>query len=315
MDWDKVRERIRGPVASMITPLNDDHSIDVEGFRENARFLLDNGYVEGKAVVMAATPPGEDTDLTLDERKMVMRLLAEEAGGKVPLITSATDNSLDTVIDLAKYAHDLGYTTIQLPPPYYHGTTPDEVFEWYERVAKAVDIGISVYNTTWLGILGGVGFQEALIERFTEIPNIVAIKWSSPNRWMYIQVLTKFKDRFAIVDNQWKGLGAMFGAKAMLTVTANFHPKRELDIWALLEAGRYGEAIELWKKLTLPYYMWIQAMRKQGINGEAPIVKAPMRLAGRPAGPSKPPYDHKFTPEQLAWLKEILIKGGVPGVK
>ena len=69
------------------------------------------------------------------------------------------------------------------------------------------------------------------------------------------------------------------------------------------------------KKLTLPYYMWIQAMRKQGINGEALIVKAPMRLAGRPTGPSKPPYNHKFTPKQLAWLSEILIEGEVPGVK
>ena len=231
------------------------------------------------------------------------------------MITSAVDNSLNTVIDLAKNAHDLGYATVQLPPPYYHGTTPDEVIDWYSRVAEAVEIGISVYNTTWLGVLGGEGFQENIIERFTEIPNIVALKWSSPNIKTYIHILTRFKDDFAIVDNQLNGLGRMFGAKAMLTVTANFHPKRELEIWALLDTGRYSEAIELWKKLTLPYYMWIQAMMKQGINGEGPIVKAAMQLAGRPAGPSKPPYDHKFTSEQLEWLKEVLIKGGVPGVE
>jgi 4-hydroxy-tetrahydrodipicolinate synthase len=299
----------------MITPLKEDYSIDEDGFRENVKFLLDNGYVTGKAVLMAATPPGEDTSLSIEERKTVMRLLAEEAGGKVPLVTSACDNSLATVIDLAKYAHDLGYISVQLPPPYYHGTTPDEVFDWYQRVAKEVEIGISVYNTTWLGVLGGVGFQEALIERFTEIPNIVALKWSSPNGWAYFHVLDKFKDRFAIVDNQWKGLGVMFGADALLSVTAQFHPKQELEVWALFKAGRYAEAIDLWKKLSIPYYMWVQAMAQQGINGEGAIVKAPMKLAGRPAGPSKPPYDHKFTPDQLAWLKDILIAGDVPGVK
>jgi dihydrodipicolinate synthase/N-acetylneuraminate lyase len=299
----------------MITPLKDDYTIDAEGFRENVRFILDSGYKTGKAVIMAATPPGEDVYLSLEERKTVMQLLAEEAGGKVPLVTSACDNSLATVIDLAKHAHDLGFTAIQLPAPFYHDTTPDEVFDWYQRVAKEVEIGISAYNTTWLGLLSGVGFQEAILERLSTIPNIVALKWSSPNMWTYIQIFDKFKNRFAIVDNAMKGLGAMYGAQAMLTITANFHPKRELEIWELMKTGRYAEGIELWKKLTLPYYLWLQAMKKQGINGEAPITKAPMKLAGRPAGPCKPPYDHKFTPEQLAWLKEVLIQGGVPGVK
>ena len=60
MDWDKIRESITGPVASTITPLKSDYSIDAEGFRENIRFILDSGYVTGKAVIMAATPPGED---------------------------------------------------------------------------------------------------------------------------------------------------------------------------------------------------------------------------------------------------------------
>jgi len=315
MDWDKIRESITGPVASTITPLKDDYTIDVEGFRENIQFLLDSGYITGKAVIMAATPPGEDQYLSIEERKTVMRLLAEETGGKVPLITSATDNSLTTVVDLAKHAHDLGFTAIQLPAPYYHGTTPDMVFDWYQRVAKEVEIGISAYNTTWLGLLGGGGFQEALLERFTKIPNIVAIKWSSPNNFLYIQVLDKFKNRFAMVDNALKGLGAMYGAQAMLTITANFHPKHELEMWAFMKAGRYTEGLELWKKLTLPFYMWSQAVIHQGIQGEAPRAKAAMKLVGRPAGPCKPPYDQKFTPEQLAWLKEVLLKGDVPGVK
>lgn len=315
MTNEKLKRRVVGPCTSLITPFNKDLTLDERGLRENIRFVLDAGFKEGVGVLLAATPGGESPSMSIPMRKRAMEVIADEAVGKLPTETATHDNSFEAVVDLMRHAKDLGFDMVQLQPPWYHGTSPDEVFRFYDAVTHAVDIPVMVYNATWLGILGGVGLEEPLVERLSTLDGILGIKWSSPNWHTYIQILRKWTNRFVFMDNNFHGLGCMFGSQSFLDVLGQFHPKYPLDLWKLIQKHDWDGAIEHLWKLEVPYYLWIGEMQKQGIHGEGPLVKAPMRLAGRPAGPAIPPYEVKYTEAQLRPLQEILYKGGVPGVK
>ncbi len=314
MELEEVKRKIVGPAVPLITPLKPDYELDLDGLRTIARFAVDNGIVEGKATLMAVTAAGECPALTMEERKRAMEVVADEVGGKVPLITSAQDCSLKNVIELCKHAEKLGYDCIQISPPFYFDTSPAEVIRFFELINEATNIGVMVYNTTWLGVLGGKGIDTELMERLYQIGNIISVKWSSPNFYTYIDVLRNYADKMAFIDNQYHGLGHLFGAKGFLAVIGGFYPKYVLRLWELYEARRYNEAIEELWKLQIPLYQWFKDMAEQGINGEGAILKPCFSMVGLPAGPARPPNDMELNEEQRSRLREILIKGGVPVV-
>lgn len=313
MDLEYVKERIRGPTVPLITPLKEDYEIDYDGLKTLARFVVDNGIREGKAVLMAVTAAGECPALTIEERKKAMEAVAEEVGGKVLLVTSAQDCSLKQVIELTKHARDTGYECVQVSPPFYYETSPEEVVRFYELINEAVsDVGVMVYNTTWLGILGGAGIDTSLMDRLAEIKNIISIKWSSPSFFTYINAMRQHAEELAFIDNQYHGLGHMFGAKGFLAALGVVYPKYVLKLWELMEARKYGEALkELWK-LQIPWYTWAGEVAKSGVNGEGAILKPTVSMAGLPAGPPRSPNDRSLKEDQVKKLRDILAKGGVP---
>lgn len=315
MSFKDIKKRLIGPHVAVPTPLNKNYDIDEDGFRQNLRFLVDNGIVEGKAVIMAVTAAGECPSLTIEERKRAMKVVADEVKDKVPLVTSVQDCSIDNVIRLAKYAKELGFDVVQLSPPWYWDTSKDEVFRFYKYIAEKIDIGIMLYNTTWLGVLSGVGIDAELMERLSKIDKIIAVKWSSPDYYTFIEVLEKFHDKYAFMDNQYHGLGRLFGATSMLGIVGNFYPRYILEVWELIDKGRVND----WRKkiweFEIPFYQWVTKVQKAGYHGEGVILKTGMRLIGLAGGKPKPPYDHELPKEFIDELRDIMIKAKVPGVK
>ena len=311
MDLEKLKEDLRGPMVPMVTPLKENFELDLEGLRRNARFYVEHGLVNGKAALMCATAGGECASLNLADRKRVMDVVASEVRGKVPIIMSAQDCSIDVAIELAEYAEGLRYDCVQLSPPFYWGTSKDEVYRFFSLVAKTIDIGILPYNTTWLGILGGIGIDAELMGRLLNIPNIVGVKWSSPNWYIWMEVMRKYSDKVAFIDNQYHGLGRLYGASGYLSVTSEFAPEYGLNLWETMGTGDMKRILdELWR-LQLPYYQWIGKLEKAGINGEGVPVKAAVGMVGLAAGPAKPPYDHELPEHLKKELKQILINAGI----
>ncbi len=311
MDFDKLRKKFVGPMVPMITPLKEDFELDLEGLRQNARFYVENGIVDGKAVLMCATAGGESCSFNVSDRKKIMEAVISEVRGRVPLIMSAQDCSVDTAIDLAEYAEKLGYDCVQLSPPFYFGTSKDEVYRFFDLVANEIEIGLMPYNTTWLGILGGRGIEAELMGRLLEIPNIIAVKWSSPDWYIWMEVMRKYSDIAAFIDNGYHGLGRLYGASGYLSVPSEFAPEYGLNLWETMGTGDMKKILdELWR-LQIPYYQWIGKLEAAGINGEGAAVKPPVEMVGLAAGPAKPPYDHEVPEHLKRELKRILVKAGV----
>jgi 4-hydroxy-tetrahydrodipicolinate synthase len=167
-----AREHLRGVWAAALTPFTSDLRLDEAGWRRNLRhWYRDLGiaglFVNGKQ--------GEFYAMTLEERKRTAELAVEENGGGV--MVSCSDQSLDTVVELARHAQAIGadYIVVHTPLLYFGAHTGDTIFNYYRTIAEQVDIGITLWNQPPdCGYL----LEPEVCLRIAELPNVVAIKYS-----------------------------------------------------------------------------------------------------------------------------------------
>jgi 4-hydroxy-tetrahydrodipicolinate synthase len=128
------------------------------------------------------------------ERKRAAELAVAENGGGV--MVSCSDQSLDTVIELAQHAQAIGadYIVVHTPLLYFGAHTPDTVFNYYRAIAERVDIGIALWNQPPdCGYL----LEPETCLRIAELPNVVAIKYSVP-RETYARLTRLAGDRLIV---------------------------------------------------------------------------------------------------------------------
>src|SRR5690348_899472 len=90
---EEARARWRGVVAPLVTPFAADGSLDLRSLQANVQWLLDRGARQGNTILLVAGSGGDFTSMTLEERKEVIKVVAEVAAGRLPIIAGA--QSLD----------------------------------------------------------------------------------------------------------------------------------------------------------------------------------------------------------------------------
>ncbi|MGQ0547112.1 MAG: dihydrodipicolinate synthase family protein [Betaproteobacteria bacterium] len=188
---DYARQNLRGIWAATLTPFTVELRVDEAGWRANLR----HWYRElGIAGLFVNGKQGEFASMTVAERKRTAELAVEENGGGV--MVSCSDQSLDTVIELAKHAQAIGadYIVVHTPLLYFGAHTDDTVYEYYRHIAGQVDIGVTLWNQP---PDCGYTLSPELCLRIAEIPNIVAIKYSVP-RELYSRLTRMAGDRLIV---------------------------------------------------------------------------------------------------------------------
>lgn len=192
------RKHMRGIWAAAATPFTPGNlQIDEAGLRRNIRHWLDDLAIDG---LFIAGKQGEFFSMSLAERKRTMEIAVEEARrggprGPAQTILSASDQNLDTVIELAKFAQSIGgdYIVVHAPTLHFHDAHDECVTEYYKYIASQVDIGIALWSHPDNGYL----LSPELCARLADIPNVVAIKYSVP-REMYAKLTQLAGDRIIV---------------------------------------------------------------------------------------------------------------------
>ncbi|HVE49058.1 MAG TPA: dihydrodipicolinate synthase family protein [Casimicrobiaceae bacterium] len=192
-----ARAHLRGVWAATPTPFKDDFSLDEAGLRQNLKHwigALDVGglFISGKQ--------GEFFSMSVAERKRTFEITVDETaalGNRSGTIMSCSDQNLDTVLALAKHAEAVGadYIVVHSPMLHFGKDIDSTVYEYYRYIAAQVNIGIAMWSHPDAGYLMS---PELCARIATEIPNIVAIKYSVP-RDMYVR-LTRMTEGTLIVS-------------------------------------------------------------------------------------------------------------------
>jgi 4-hydroxy-tetrahydrodipicolinate synthase len=186
------REHMKGVWAAALTPFSRDLSIDEAGYRSNIRHWLDDLGISG---LFIGGKQGEFFSMSVAERKRLFELAVEESKGRGQTIMSCSDQNMDTVLDLARHAHNVGADYIVVHAPVLHFLTDidEAVYAYYKYISEQIDIGIALWSHPDSGYL----MSPELCATIAELPNIIAIKYSVP-REMYVRLTHLAGDKILI---------------------------------------------------------------------------------------------------------------------
>jgi dihydrodipicolinate synthase/N-acetylneuraminate lyase len=312
MDLASRQGRLQGCYVTIPTMFRDpDLEVDLAAIRRHVRFLIDGGLVTGNAVLLAGGAAGDFSTLTFDERVAVVEAVVDEAAGRVPIAMGGQTTSTRELVILAKAAERVGAEYLQVSPPFYFGHTEGDFEEHIVAAASAADVGLIVYNTFWTSL----GLSGAMVERLAEIPNVVSLKWSTPDTgaMAFEQIVSRFAHRFAIIDNQMRYVTShILGARAIEIHQGNYWPQWAVRLWQMLERGEYADAQREMARVAMPFIaLWSEM--EAFTSGDGYLDKLCMELVGLDSSRSRPPT-RDVRPLFRDKARQMLLDCGVPGV-
>ena len=288
--FEEARRRLTGLYVTIPTFFRDERGfpVDEEAIRRQVEFLIGAGCVTGRAVLLAGGAAGDFSTMTVDERVAVADIVVSAAAGRVPVAMGGQTTSTLELERLASAATTVGAEYLQLSPPFYFSHTEGDFYEYVEAAAAAApDLALIIYNTYWTSS----GVTTDLADRLAGIPAVVGLKWATPdNGWMeFEQMISAFSDRFSVIDNQLRYVTShMLGARAAESFVANYLPEWSLELWQLLEAGRYLEAQRELVRVAMPLQrLWMEMEGYTGGGGYP--VKLCLELLGHGSSRGPPP--------------------------
>lgn len=313
---EEVKAKVRGVALPLLTFYQEDGQVDHVGMAKYVKQMISDGCVEGKCVILAVASGGDFPSLSIEERKATAKTVIEAAEGKVPCFLSVQESHLKDVLDLSKYAEELGYYGIQVSVPYYWTTSDGDAIAWYEAVHNATNkVIMSFYNTPWENYDAPVN----VLKEVAKLERVRVLKFytdRAPQTFRWSQTMTELRDEFAIIDNTLQPVfNHMLGGTAFITHLASVWPQNQLELFSKMEAGDLMGATKMWEKATLPWYNF-RIKAGAYTSGEGPPVKAALVMTGRvnTTGPERAP-SRALSKELSRELRELLVSMGVPGVK
>ncbi len=95
---------IKGSIVALITPMNEEGSVDYAGLEKLIQFHLDE-QTDG-LLVLGTT--GESSTLTQSEEEQILQLTVKKVAGRVPVIAGAGTNNTKETIEKAKHFASFG---------------------------------------------------------------------------------------------------------------------------------------------------------------------------------------------------------------
>lgn len=162
-----------GVFAATLCPFNPDYTIDESGLRAYVRYLAS---VDGIKGLVCNGHTGEVMGLRTAERARVTRIIADEVGHRVKVISGICAEGSFEAIDQTLEAKDAGADAILLMPPHHwlrFGRTRGTALAYFEDVARAGGLPIIVHQyPNWSKASYSLEEMIAL----AKMPEVVAIK-------------------------------------------------------------------------------------------------------------------------------------------
>ena len=225
---------IRGIIPPIITPMNEDETIN-EGELRNQVNRQINGGVHG---LFPFGTNGEGYILSEAEKEQVLSIVIDETKGRVPVYAGTGCISTRDTIRQSGMAKSLGADVLSIITPSFAAASQNELYEHYKAVAEAVDMPIVLYN---IPARTGNSLAPATVARLSKIENIVGAKDSSGNFDNMLQYIEQTRESgdFAVLSGNdslilWNLLA---GGAGGIAGCANVFPEVMASIYDSFAAG------------------------------------------------------------------------------
>jgi 4-hydroxy-tetrahydrodipicolinate synthase len=233
-------ERLHGIVPPILTPINEDQSIDLASLRRLIEFQIGEG-VHG---IWVLGTTGEFASFTRRERAEAVEAAVDQVKGRVPVVVNISDAATRLAIEHARDAASAGADAIALLPPYYYVNEQDELLDHFHQVRSAVDLPLLAYNIPQ-NVKAKFGVDTIL--KLGQDGTIVGLKDSQNDLDWFRQVMTGARERGIklrgflgtrfLIDS-----GILAGAHGAIPGIANVAARVCVDCYEATKRGDFAAA-------------------------------------------------------------------------
>jgi len=290
--------KFEGVYTALVTPFAADGSVDWKALRRLVDFQIEGGV----AGLVPVGTTGESPTLDGQECREVIRVVVEQARGRLPVIAGAGSNCTSEAVHYAKDAREVGAQATLQVTPYYNKPTADGLLQHFRAVADAVDLPVVVYN-----IAGRTGknIDNAVMLELAKHPRIRAVKEASGDLNQVMDLVAAKPSDFAVLsgdDNLVYPIMAL-GGTGVISVASNIAPDRMSAFVGALLKGDFAAARRM-------HYELLPLFRAIFVETNPIPVKAAMAMKGMVAEnyrlPMCPPAP-KSRERSAAVLKDLRL--------
>ena len=239
---------LKGSLVALITPMNQDGSINYEQLHDLIDWHIENG-TDG---IVAVGTTGESATLPVEEHLAVIEATVKHVNKRIPVIAGTGANNTVEAIALSKAAEQAGADYTLSVVPYYNKPSQEGIYQHFKAIAETTSIPMVIYNVPGRTV---VSMSNDTILRLAEIPNIVGVKEASGKIGSNIELINSVPEGFAVLSgDDPTGLPFMLcGGHGVVTVAANVAPKLFADMCRAALEGDIATARRLNEQL-IPIY-------------------------------------------------------------
>ena len=285
--------------VALITPMNEDGSVNYEKLRELLEFHVAN---KTDAIIICGTT-GEASTLSDEEHLECIRFACEVINKRIPVIAGTGSNCTQSAIELSKEAEKSGVDGLLLVTPYYNKATQNGLKAHYKAIAKEVNVPIILYNVP--SRTGTRLAPQTVVDLCHEVPNIVGVKDATGDISEVAELMSLAKgtvDVYSGNDDQIVPVLSL-GGKGVISVLSNILPKETHDMVASYLEGDVVKSCEM----QLKYFDLVKALFCE-VN-PIPVKKA-LNLMGMEVGSLRLPLT-EMEDANAKRLEEEMRKAGV----
>ena len=275
-------DKYKGVIPAFYACYDEEGNISPERVIKLTKYFIEKGvkglYVNGSS--------GECIYQSLEDKKIVLENVMEEAKGKLTVIAHVACNNTKDSMELAAHAESLGVDAIAAIPPIYFRLPEYAIAEYWNDISSAApNTDFVIYN---IPQLAGVALTPSLFAEMRKNPRVIGVKNSS----MPVQDIQMFKQDagedyiiFNGPDEQFIS-GRLIGAEGAIGGTYGAMPDLFLKMNEHLINGNLEEARKMQYDINAIIYKMvsghgnmyavIKAILKENENLDLGSVRKPL---------------------------------------
>ncbi len=264
-----VHNIFKGLGIALITPFNQDGSVDYKSLIRLVEYQLNNGA--DFFCILATT--GETPTLTAEEKQKIKDLVVDLVGGRVPILMGCGGNNTAAVVAELQTGDFRGIDGVLSVCPYYNKPSQEGLYQHFKAIAAATKLPVVLYNVPGRT---GVNLQAKTTVRLArDCQNIVAIKEASGNLEQVDEIIKNKPEGFDVIsgDDSLTFPMVSCGAVGVISVIGNALPKEFSKMIRLQMKGEYDPARKI-------HHRFIDLFSLLFVDGNPAGVKAMLHEMG-----------------------------------
>ncbi len=230
--------KFTGTGVAVITPFNNDKSINFSALQKIIENLITNGI--NYLVVLGTT--SEAATMSYDEKNEVVNFIKKINNNRLPIVLGMGGNNTNELIETIKTTNFSGIDAILSVAPYYNKPNQRGIYQHYKKISENSPVPIILYNVP--GRTSSRISADTCLQLANNFNNIVAIKEASADFNEIMKIIKNKPPDFQVIsgDDALTLPLISIGMEGVISVIANAFPKKMSEMVNLALSNKIDKA-------------------------------------------------------------------------